>query len=268
MIEPKLQAQLRQKFNPDGSKLREQQMNALSILEAVDHVCRRNNIPYWLASGTLLGAARHGGFIPWDDDVDIEILHSDKARFVAACLKDLPEPLKLQCNATDNLYHFNILKVRDTSTTISESCNIGKQKYPVKYNYNGNFIDVFTVEPSKLFFINIATVLTKALMLMKHIWRFPNWAVNVVYKCFQGLFALFRMIVRCLPKNGCYYHTYGSLFKSMRVETELLPTSEIAFEGKMFSAPRCVDAYLTRLYGDYMTLPPIEDRAPHHNNEL
>ena len=68
------QAALRQRFNPDGSLLRRQQMRMLELLIEVDRICKKHNIKYWLGSGTLIGAARHKGFIPWDDDLDIEML--------------------------------------------------------------------------------------------------------------------------------------------------------------------------------------------------
>ena len=70
MILPELQEQLRTEYNPDGSILRRQQMKMLDILLRVDKFCKEHDIKYWLSSGTLLGAVRHGGFIPWDDDDD------------------------------------------------------------------------------------------------------------------------------------------------------------------------------------------------------
>ena len=69
-----LKQELRKRFNPDGSLLRRQQLRMLELLEAVDLVCKKYDIPYWLSSGTLIGAVRHQGFIPWDDDLDIEML--------------------------------------------------------------------------------------------------------------------------------------------------------------------------------------------------
>ena len=71
MIEKSLKSELRKRFNPAGSILRRQQMRMLELLGAVDKVCKKHNIPYWLSSGTLIGAARHQGFIPWDDDLEI-----------------------------------------------------------------------------------------------------------------------------------------------------------------------------------------------------
>ena len=76
MIDAKVQSQLRERFNPDGSMLRRQQLRMLEILLHIDRVCAEHNIKYWLSSGTLLGAMRHGGFIPWDDDLDIEMKYT------------------------------------------------------------------------------------------------------------------------------------------------------------------------------------------------
>ena len=81
MIQPELQEKFRAEYNPDGSILRRQQVKMLDILLHVDKFCKEHNITYWLSSGTLLGAVRHGGFIPWDDDLDIEMRREDFLRF-------------------------------------------------------------------------------------------------------------------------------------------------------------------------------------------
>ena len=81
------QEALRARFNPDGSLLRQQQQRMLELLIEVDRICKKHHITYWLSCGTLLGAARHKGFIPWDDDLDIEMLLPDYKRL----LKVLPE---------------------------------------------------------------------------------------------------------------------------------------------------------------------------------
>ena len=79
---------LRHMYNPEGSQLRKAQLRMLEMMKFVDKTCRKYNIPYWLDSGTLLGAVRHKGFIPWDDDVDIGMMRKDIKRFIRAVEKE------------------------------------------------------------------------------------------------------------------------------------------------------------------------------------
>ena len=76
------QQMLRERFNPEGSPIRRQQLRMLDMLVAIDEICRRHDIQYWLSSGTLIGAIRHDGFIPWDDDLDIEMMRGDYLRLL------------------------------------------------------------------------------------------------------------------------------------------------------------------------------------------
>ena len=104
MITDTLQNELRERYNPDGSILRKQQLRMLEMLQYIDFVCKKHNIRYWLCSGTLLGAVRHGGFIPWDDDVDIEMLREDYKRLVRILKKDIDSRYALQTHSTDANY--------------------------------------------------------------------------------------------------------------------------------------------------------------------
>ena len=92
---------LRERFSPDGSLLRRQQLRMLELLTEVDRICKRHHIQYWLSSGTLIGAARHGGFIPWDDDLDIEMLLPDYERLMRVLPDELPPTMALQSTRTD-----------------------------------------------------------------------------------------------------------------------------------------------------------------------
>ena len=82
MVNAQTQDILRQRYNPDNSQLRALQIRMLEILICIDQICQEHDIPYWLGSGTLLGAVRHGGFIPWDDDIDIELLRADYLKLI------------------------------------------------------------------------------------------------------------------------------------------------------------------------------------------
>ena len=100
-LQPMTNEELRKKYNPDGSLLRRQQLRMLDILSEVDRICKKHDIPYWLSSGTLIGAMRHNGFIPWDDDLDIEMMRKDYLRLMKVLPKELPEWLVLQNDETD-----------------------------------------------------------------------------------------------------------------------------------------------------------------------
>ena len=76
---------LRVKYNPDGSILRQHQLKMLDILIVIDGICKKHGIKYWISDGTLLGAVRHGGFIPWDDDLDIQMMRKRSCRRTLLC---------------------------------------------------------------------------------------------------------------------------------------------------------------------------------------
>ena len=93
--------ELRERYNPEGSLLRRQQTRMLEILLEVDRICQKHDIRYWLSSGTLIGALRHDGFIPWDDDLDIEMMREDYLRLMEVLPQELPEWLALQNDDSD-----------------------------------------------------------------------------------------------------------------------------------------------------------------------
>src|SRR5215213_7702049 len=93
-------------YNPEGSVLRKAQMRMLEILDVFDAICRKHSINYWLACGTSLGARRHGGFIPWDDDLDVAVLQSDFKRILSILKEELPENLQVHSRETDEKFTF------------------------------------------------------------------------------------------------------------------------------------------------------------------
>lgn len=133
-----LQQELRARFNPDGSLLRRHQLRMLEMLTYIDGVCVQHDIPYWLSSGTLLGAVRHGGFIPWDDDVDIELLRRDYKRLLRVLRTEKEGRYRLQTHSTDNGYFFPFAKLRDMHSVLRENDDID-----LGFAYRGIYIDIF-----------------------------------------------------------------------------------------------------------------------------
>ena len=107
----------------------------ISILEEIDIICKKNNINYWIESGTLLGAVRHGGFIPWDDDIDIGMLRDDYNKFLKVCEKDLSNDLFVQNFNTESNISFQWSKIKHKHSKIIEKKNCEC--------HQGLFIDIF-----------------------------------------------------------------------------------------------------------------------------
>ena len=104
----------------DQETLRNAQLKMVEILEAIDNICQKHDIKYWLCYGTLLGAVRHKGFIPWDDDCDICMMREDYEKF-SKYANELPSNLFLQTNETDSNYSKKIIKIRMNNTKLVES---------------------------------------------------------------------------------------------------------------------------------------------------
>lgn len=257
---------LRAIHNPDGSPLRSRQMEIKRIMDIVDGICRRNNIPYWLSSGTLLGAVRHGGFIPWDDDIDIEIYRRDRKRFIECCNRELPPNLHIQSHGTDKEYYSGILKVRDGSCDIHEKIIFGGRQYDNHYRYKGPFVDVFCEERSRRRLVEISNTLFGKLLKKRYSDNWSAASCNILYGVMSLIYACFRAISYLFPDKGYLYHSYGSCFASKRRQGYLEPFSECMFEGSRYMAPADPDGYLKDMFGDYMKLPPEKERSGHHGN--
>lgn len=249
--------ELRQKFNPDGSLLRRHQLRVIELLDYVDYICKRYNINYWLDSGTLLGAARHEAFIPWDDDIDIQMLKSDYKRFVKLMKKKNPfTNIALQIQSTDRGYIFPFAKVRDLNSHITESSGIG-------YKYNGIFIDIFPLERNLISLLKLSFRLNIPLLKFFYNKKNKGGFRNIFFSVY--LFLLNRIIYPLLRfisfifKPKYHTHTLGVNFFKTRMIDEIFPLKKIYFEGKEYPCPNNTDNYLTRLYGDYKKVPDMKD---------
>ena len=119
LISEDLQNKLRQKYNPDGSNLREYQLYLVQLLQEFDKICKQIGVNYWISQGTVLGAIRHGGFIPWDDDIDVEMTYADYCKFC----RNFQETNNhaVQNIMTDPYYPLPFAKFRDKNKEINRS---------------------------------------------------------------------------------------------------------------------------------------------------
>lgn len=256
--------ELRIRFNPDGSLLRRQQLRMLELLEAIDVICRKHHIPYWLSSGTLIGAARHKGFIPWDDDLDIEMMRKDYLRLIKILPKELPDNFILQTHETDSNYIFIYGKLRDKNSYLSET-----NEYDRIFKYRGIYIDIFPMERISYPLAWIAghmhgqiyKQLKKKFLDEKKIRNRANliYAFNTRFG-----FPILRLLAKILPGKEIR-HSFGTAYFKPRYKEDIFPLAEMEFEGKMFPVPHNTDALLRKIYGDYMQLPDLNNIHPHYN---
>ncbi len=245
--------QLRQQYNPDGSPLRRMQMRMLEIMQVVDDICRRHNLPYWLSSGTLLGAVRHQGFIPWDDDLDIEMLRPDFERLMKLLPDELPPHLALQWHTTDPNYFFTYAKVRDRNSHMSEA-----NGYDRVWKEQGIFIDIFPLERmprwvhtfSNPIFGHAYKMLRTAPDPMAAMPRVRAW----VWMCRNVVFPVLRAVAwLCRPKH--YDFVLGIPYYKHSTKEDILPLRRVPFEHLQLPIMAQSEKCLTFWYGDFMQLP-------------
>lgn len=246
--------------------LRAVQLKELSILCTVTDICKRNGIEYWLDGGTMLGAVRHGGFIPWDDDVDICIRATDTERFVEVMSRKLPSNLLLQTKENAPAHLSTYMKVRDKNSFFVEFCDDFHQDYN-----KGIYIDVFPMTDYPDISRKMCRFITKGfckangILHKQHLYSWRSIAELLWFGAKRSLMRLLWNTVNVVCGKGTYYATLieNNGLGFMHRKDNIFPLGTIEFEGKTFSCPNNPDAYLTEQYGDYMQLPPEDKRQIH-----
>lgn len=249
-----------QQINAEGTDLRKHQLMMFEVLVGVDKICRENGIDYWLSGGTLLGAVRHKGFIPWDDDLDIVLLKKDLERLHKLLLKDKNFPYQLQANDTDYHYIAPYEKLRVPGTNIKE--NNDNDHY---YKYKGIYIDLFFWEPAVKSCHIIADKLQRFLMLLANRKKYFGKKSLLCLFSFMLNKIIFPMLSRIsyvLSPDKLSY-PLGSFFSTSFDKKWIYPLKELEFEKKKFFVPNNYDAVLKAQYGDYMKYPQL-DRIEYH----
>ena len=257
--------------------LREMQLMLVDMLKSTDYICKKHNIRYYLIGGSTLGAVRHNGFIPWDDDIDIAMPRKDYERFLKIAPQELPQYYEIRTYKTHpegHVYHW--AKIEDNRTTLIVD-------WLKHLNYAGGiFIDLFPLDGvSKYQFIRklhfkLLFLFSKKMFyiiyrdptIKSKLFRSPK-IINMMQR--SKTRRLLHKIIHNLitPYNydkSKYVANYTGewLMKEIMLKEYFGTPQLFQFENHLFNIPEKYDPYLKKLYGDYMKLPPKEKQISLH----
>ncbi len=250
----------------------------LDILYFINRICNENNIHYFLCGGSALGAIRHNGFIPWDDDIDISMLRDDYNKFISIVKKSNSHFRVI--DETIKNYNDLAAKIYDDRTRIEDG--------RTKTDY-GVFVDVFpidysgdTIEESKMHFKKIAFkkyilvsttwkrfFINKEYGFFRQIIRFAFYLLGKLYRPKKIIKSIRNYQKKHLSEETAYCCSFGSTYGTKTIfPTEFFKRTTLAtFEDGQFPILADYDSYLKALYGDYMKLPPEGKRNYRHSFE-
>ena len=253
----------------DQGILRKAQLIMLDMLIEFDAICKKHQLQYWLDSGTLLGAVRHQGFIPWDDDIDLSMSIEDYNKFLKIAQSELSSEIFLQTSETDKNFKFDYIKLRSNKARIVEFHEKDKQ---IKY-HQGVFVDIFpmlTIENTqankKLYHRTLKEIRDVSSTSL----HTPNGEDDPVKRA--------RLIASLKEKHQGWKNDktkviYGGEMPDVAAWFDIdnvFPLTTMEFEGLSFPTPNNPSHYLDAIYSfDYRQLPPKGKRIIHaHSIEL
>lgn len=232
--------------------LRQCQLVMLRMLKIFDYLCRKHGINYFLTGGSLIGAIRHGGFIPWDDDLDVAMLRSEYDKFVQYAAPELPYDIFFQTPQTDPYYPptSNVeARLRDK---YSSYLHQGIKNNPW---HEGFQLDLFVYDRAYLPHNFFVITQNKLLRLLNN---------N------QRRAAILKALSRAVPFGLVYASNFLQYYSELKHGTyvthrECATLVRTRFEDTEVYVPQGYDSYLRRQYGDYMKLPPLDKRVSNHD---
>lgn len=270
--------------------IRKTQLVELQILKEFKRICAENDLRYFAIGGTCIGAIRHHGFIPWDDDIDVAMPFEDYMRFLSIAKDSLESPYALYDPRKSEHWRFNFIKVHDTSTTFVEEKGMN-----YKERYAGVYIDVMPIcgLPSGRIrqWVSKRDVDAKLFLsenLHTEASDHPKMTGKILYSLIKpyhdrGEFDHFTRQID--KKYGRYkfdnsdkvifaWRRCRSLinrnwnYESVFYYEDFSNSVEVPFEDTTISVPKGYDRYLRMDFGDYMTLPPEAKQVPHHKIDI
>jgi len=276
IIEAKITKAIEEK-EKSNKKLRQLQKTELEILTELDRVCRKHKLRYYIVGGTLIGAARTGGFIPWDDDIDVSMPREDFDKLLT--LKDeFSDEFFLQTHKTEKDCYFFYAKLRKNGTYF------GEDKFEHTGIHKGIFMDIFPLDYisdkgiiQKLCFKSFSLInafICSKKKTSEFLYKNMSLPFIVTFRIIQCILPLpllygLRSLIAKLTKALSNKRLVASLAGFHGYPKEIAPFelwaegTDIDFEGKTVRAPKEYKKLLNHMFGDYMQLPPVEERVNH-----
>ena len=263
------------KFNMNKQLLNRKQCRDIQvdILNYIDEICKEMNIEYSLAYGTLLGAIRHKGFIPWDDDIDVLLMRKDYDELIIKLKQNSNTKYRIIDNNINSNYYYPFAKIVDTGTIAKMEDNTTE---------HGIWVDIFPLDNlpdnriKRWMYLKCCFIYRSIIIAMTTDFKASNLGKKKIVKY------ILNNIANMIGKNyimkqyvafikvyigqkteyvGCLSSPY--IGKEVFERNKIKLMNKILFEGREYSAIKEWDYYLRKLYGDYMTLPPIDKRRVH-----
>lgn len=252
-------------------QLNEYKQIELEILKELHAFCEKNNIRYYLAYGTLIGAVRHNGFIPWDDDIDVWMPREDYNRFIKLYSQTntnysiISFPKNQNCWLAWAKMFDNRTRIIENGTRGVDDCGLYIDIFPIdgagnsekeSAKVNKQNKRAFTIIYGNIQKIKIVNLKTFLARLFCSVSSWKRTLRRMILRLESNNMWKTKYCVVAIPMAG-----YKQVFETRMFEKAI----KCKFENEEFWIPACYDEVLRMIYGDYMTLPPESERVPHHN---